>query len=210
MQGLRLGSKNTALRAINSLVESGLIHREPVPGRSHNYFVSRDLCRIIEEAKVRYAGRVKDSSPTRSEYEHPCSDNEPPGVQNMNPKEYTVKGSTENEYTVNKEARKKKIRAPEEAHASSSLPPPVDDYDDRVTLLEAADHMHALTPRERRNSTGRRLSCRSPASPTRRKASGRGGYSECATSGSSGTGEGEDTGECDLILKLYSDITSVK
>ncbi len=49
------GSKNTALRAINSLVESGLIRREPVPGRSHNYFVSRDLCRIIEEAKVRYA-----------------------------------------------------------------------------------------------------------------------------------------------------------
>ncbi len=83
----------------------------------------------------------------------------------MNPKEYTVKGSTENEYTVNKEARKKKIRAPEEAHASSSLPPPVDDYDDRVTLLEAADHMHALTPRERREFDREAFKLQKPGEP---------------------------------------------
>ncbi len=135
------GSKNTALKAINNLVESGLVRREPVPGRSHNYFVSRELCRIIEEAKVRYAWRVKESSPTRSEYEHPCSNNEPPGVQNMNPKEYTVK----------KETHKNIKRTNEEAHASSSLSPPVDNYsDNQVTLLDVAEHMHLLTPGERK------------------------------------------------------------
>jgi hypothetical protein len=145
------GSRNTAYKAINNLTNLGLIRRSPVPGRSHNYFVSKDLCRVIEEAKERYAGRVKESSPTCSEYEHPCSNNEPPGVQNMNTKEYTVEGSTEKEYTVKTEARKNKKRAPEEAHASSSLTPPADDHDDkRVTLLDVAEHLHSLTPQERK------------------------------------------------------------
>jgi hypothetical protein len=51
---------------------------------------------------------MKKTSPTCSEYEHPCSDNEQQDVQNMNTKEYTVEPGTEKEYTVNKEARKKK------------------------------------------------------------------------------------------------------
>ena len=160
------GSKNTALKAINSLVNSGLIRRKPVPGRSHNYFVSRELYRVIEEAKERYAGRVKDSSPTCSEYEHPCSDNEPPGVQNMNPKEYTVEGSTENEYTVKTKARKNTKRAHEEARASSSLSPPVDDHgDNKVTLLDVAEHMHSLTPRERKEFDREALRLLKPGEP---------------------------------------------
>jgi hypothetical protein len=212
------GSKNTALKVINSLVNRGLIRRRPVPGRSHDYFVSRELCRVIEDAKARYRkseiaspaarndeideptnslslrrsvvcdcgnlmkendgfgspfflsadeeGRVNESSPTRSEYEHPCSDNEPPGVQNMNPKEYTVEPGTENEYTVKKEARKKKVLALEEAHASSSLSPPLDDYDDNgVTLLDVAEHLHSLTPRERKEFDREALKFGKPGEP---------------------------------------------
>ncbi|MGH7849607.1 MAG: helix-turn-helix domain-containing protein, partial [Thermodesulfobacteriota bacterium] len=48
------GSKNTALKVIRSLVEAGLIHKKPVPGRSHNYFVSRELYQVIRDAKARY------------------------------------------------------------------------------------------------------------------------------------------------------------
>ncbi|MEW6143499.1 MAG: hypothetical protein AB1598_00615 [Thermodesulfobacteriota bacterium] len=70
---------------------------------------------------------LKKTSPTRSEYEHRCSDNEHPGVQNLNPKEYTVEGSTGKEDTVKKEARKKQKRAHEEARASSSFHA-LDDY----------------------------------------------------------------------------------
>ena len=160
-------SKNTALKVIRNLVETGLIRKKPVPGRSHNYFVSGDLYRVIEDAKERYRkakdgstpplhdltdieGRVKKTSPTCSEYERPCSNNEPPGVQNMNPKEYTVEPGAENEYTVKEETRKKKERALEEAHASSSLFPPIDDSDNNVTMLEVADHMHTLSPAERK------------------------------------------------------------
>ncbi|MEW6144856.1 MAG: helix-turn-helix domain-containing protein [Thermodesulfobacteriota bacterium] len=203
------GSRNTAYKAINNLVNLGLICRSPVPGRSHNYFVSKDLCRIIEEAKARYKngepaynlylrgsalsrrsllssealakedgeagsdrgnlmqnsddlvssnfavseeeGRVNKTSPTCSEYEHPCSDNEQPDVQNMNTKEYTVEGNTGKEHTVKTEARKKQKRAHEEARASSSFPAP-DDYEDdnKVTMLEASEHFQSLTPRERK------------------------------------------------------------
>jgi hypothetical protein len=58
-------------------------------------------------------GRVNKTSPTCSEYEHPCSNNEPPGVQILNPKEYTVEGSTGKENTVKQEARKNQKRAHE-------------------------------------------------------------------------------------------------
>jgi hypothetical protein len=47
-------------------------------------------------------GRVNKMSPTPSKFEDPPSYFEPPGVQNMNPKEYTVEGSTGKEYTVKK------------------------------------------------------------------------------------------------------------
>lgn len=160
------GSKNTALKAINSLVNRGLIRRKPVPGRSHNYFVSRELCRVIEEAKARYAGRVNKTSPTCSEYEHPCSNNDPPGVQNMTPKEYTVEPGAVKEYTVKTEARKKKKRAPEEAQASSSLSTPSGDYDDNeVTLLDVAEHLHSLTPRERKEFDREALKFGKPGEP---------------------------------------------
>jgi DNA-binding MarR family transcriptional regulator len=160
------GSKNTALKAINSLVKAGLIRRKPVPGRSHDYFVSRELCRVIEEAKERYAGRVNKTSPTCSEYEHPCSNNEPPGVQILNPKEYTVEGSTGNEYTEKQEARKKRKRALEEARASSSFHAPADyDDDNKITMLDVAEHMHSLTQREKREFDREALRFQLPGEP---------------------------------------------
>ncbi len=55
------------------------------------------------------------------------------------------------EYTVKKETHKNIKRTNEEAHASSSLSPPAGNHDDkRVTLLDVADHMHSLTPQERK------------------------------------------------------------
>lgn len=88
-----------------------------------NLMKTRDGSRAPIPAMTDLTSKVKETSPTRSQYEHPCSDNEHPGVQNMNTKEYTVKGSTRKEYTVTvkEDARKKQKRVPEEAHASSSL-----------------------------------------------------------------------------------------
>lgn len=115
-------SENTARKAVRNLVSAGFIRKKSVPGRSHDYFVSRELYRVIEEAKERYAGRGNKMTPTPSKYEAPPSNNEAPGVQNMNPKEYTVEGSTEKEYTVKKETHKNIKRTNEEARASSSSP----------------------------------------------------------------------------------------
>jgi len=187
------GSRNTAYKAIKSLVKYGFVKRQPVPGRSHNYYVSRELYRVIQEAKARHGkrkigssdesakprryfknetlkqvqgdgieGRVKKTSPTCSEYEYPCSDNERPDVQNMNTKEYTVEPGTEKEYTVNKEARKKKKRALEEAGASSPTSP-VDD--NKVTLLEVAEHLHSLSTDERREFDREALKLQKPGEP---------------------------------------------
>jgi hypothetical protein len=75
-------SENTARKAVRNLVSAGLIHKKPVPGRSHDYFVSKELCRVIEEAKARYAGRVKELSPTPSKYEAP--------LQIMNPRGFKI------------------------------------------------------------------------------------------------------------------------
>lgn len=160
------GSRNTAYKAINNLVKLGHIRRRPIPGRSHNYFISRELRRVIENAKSKYSGRMNESSPTCSEYEHPCSDNEQPDVQNMNTKEYTVEGSTEKEYTVKKETHKNIKRTNEEAHASSSLSPTLDDSDKgKVTLLDVAEHMNSLTPRERKEFDREALKLSKPGEP---------------------------------------------
>jgi hypothetical protein len=64
----------------------------------------------------------------------------------MTPKEYTVEGSTGKEYAVKTEARKKQKHAHEEARASSSFTSPIDDSDNKITMLEAAEHFHSLQP----------------------------------------------------------------
>lgn len=48
------GSRNTARKAMNSLIEAGLIRRESVRGRSYNFYISRELRRVIENAKAGY------------------------------------------------------------------------------------------------------------------------------------------------------------
>jgi hypothetical protein len=53
---------------------------------------------------------------------------------------------TPKEYTVKTEARKKQKRAHEEARASSSFTSPIDDSDNKITMLEAAEHFHSLQP----------------------------------------------------------------
>ena len=58
-------SENTARKAVRNLVSAGLIHKKLVPGRSHDYFVSRELCRVIEEAKERYV-KKEIASPDES------------------------------------------------------------------------------------------------------------------------------------------------
>jgi len=47
-------SENTARKAVRNLVERGLIRMESVPGRSYNFFVSREFYRVIETAKGKY------------------------------------------------------------------------------------------------------------------------------------------------------------
>jgi hypothetical protein len=187
-------SENTARKVVRKLVKDGLVQVKPVPGRSHNYFVSRELYRVIQDAKAKHGkngnassnesaklrlyfknetlkqvqgdgigGRVKKTSPTHSKCEVPPSNNEVPPLQNMNPKEYTVEPGTEKEYTVNKAARKKKKRALEEAGASSSLTSPVDD--NKVTLLDVAEHLHSLSYEERREFDREALKLQKPGEP---------------------------------------------
>ena len=84
----------------------------------------------------------------------------------MNPKEYTVEGSTEKEYTVKTDARKKQKSAHEEAEASSTSPAPSNNYDDnKITMLEAAEHFHSLTPRERKEFDREALKHVKPGEP---------------------------------------------
>lgn len=156
-------SQSTVRKVLKGLEREGLVRIERKPSKSNSFYVAGWLYEIIERAKDRHAAKKKNPPSTALDetdsdlwtdtpqdlYPNP-SEFVPPTPQILTPKEYTVKGSTEKEYTVKTEARKKKERAPEEAHASSSLSPPADDDDDRVTLLDAADHMHSLTPRERK------------------------------------------------------------
>ncbi len=178
------GSRNTVYKAMKSLIEAGLIRREPVPGRSHNCFVSKELYQIIEGAKERNtrkktrtgepslymtdsADMVNEMSGTCSLDEQGCSCGEQPGVQNMNTKEYTVEGSAEKEYTVKEEAREKTKRAREEACASSSRASRSDD--DSVTLLDVANHMDALSPEERRRFDAEAFKLGKPGEPDPRE-----------------------------------------
>lgn len=179
------GSKNTARKAMNSLIEAGLIRRVAVPGRSYNFFISKELRRVIEDAKGRSARKtngspepslhvtdlsrsVTEASATRSEYDSPCSNDDPPGGQNMTPKEYTVEGSSSKEDTVVKEdAREKTKRAREEACASSSQPSRLDD--NSVTLLDVANHLDSLSPEERRRFDAEAFRLGKPGEPDPRE-----------------------------------------
>jgi DNA-binding transcriptional regulator YhcF (GntR family) len=157
-------SQSTVRKALKGLEREGLVRIERKPSKSNSFYVAGWLYEVIERAKDRHVAKKKNAAVTAPDETdrdswtdipqnlYPCpSEFVPSTPQNLTPKEYTVKGSTENEYTVKKEARKKKERASEEAHASSSLSPPVDDYDDNeVTLLDVAEHLHSLTPREKK------------------------------------------------------------
>ncbi|KAB2820692.1 MAG: helix-turn-helix domain-containing protein, partial [Candidatus Dadabacteria bacterium] len=132
------GSRNTAYKAMKTLINAGLIRREPVPGRSHNCFVSQKLYQVIEGARKRSAGKrngpdessghltdlshnVTETSDTCSLDEQGCSCGEQPGVQNMNTKEYTVEGNTNKEHTeLLKNTRANGQTLHEEERASSS------------------------------------------------------------------------------------------
>ncbi len=180
------GSRNTVYKAMKTLISAGLIRREPVPGRSHNCFVSQKLYKIIESAKERNAGRkngsggphshltnsadfVEETSATCSPDEQGCSRAEQPGVQNMNTKEYTVEGSSNKEDTVSlkEDARENAKRVHEEACASSSSDPRLDD--DEVTMLDVVNHMDALSPAERRRFDAEALRLREPGEPDPRE-----------------------------------------
>ncbi|HML94353.1 MAG TPA: hypothetical protein PKC29_02860, partial [Thermodesulfobacteriota bacterium] len=100
---------------------------------------------------------------TPSEFEDPPSNNEAPGVQNLNPKEYTVEGRLRKENTVKEEARKKTKRVHEEAGASSSPPSRLDD--NSVTLLDVANHMDTLSPEERRRFDAEAFRLGKPGEP---------------------------------------------
>ena len=155
-------SKSTVRKVLKGLEKEGLVMIERKPSKSNRFYVAGWLYEIIERAKDRHIAKKKNSSgksslddthhDIRTEtpqnlYPYP-SEFVPSTPQILTPKEYTVEPGTEKEYTVKEEARKKKKRAPEEAEASSSLLSPVDD--NNVTMLDVADHMHSLTPREQR------------------------------------------------------------
>ena len=181
------GSRNTARKAMNSLIEAGLIRRVPVPGRSYNFYISKELRRVIEDAKERSARKTNgdvgessshltnlshmmtEASATRSEYDPAWSNADPPGGQNMTPKEYTVEGKLRKEDTVSlkEDAREKRERVHEEARASSSSDPRLDD--DEVTMLDVAEHMDALSPAERRRFDAEALKLRNPGEPDPRE-----------------------------------------
>jgi len=103
---------------------------------------------------------------TPSEFEDPPSNIEPPGLQNLNTKEYTVEGSSNKEDTVKEDAREKAKRVHEEARASSSSDPRLDD---EVTMLDVANHMDALSPAERRRFDAEALRLRRPGEPDPRE-----------------------------------------
>ncbi|MGD9653209.1 MAG: helix-turn-helix domain-containing protein [Candidatus Dadabacteria bacterium] len=211
------GSRNTARKAMNTLINAGLIRRVPVPGRSYNFYISKELRRVIKDAKSRYGkneiaspaahndgtggdaslrGSVRDrgnltdistdaeaslnhltdlshmmteASATRSEYDPARSNADPPGGQNMTPKEYTVEGNSNKEdaESLKEDAREKTKRVLEEACASSSSDPRLDD--DEVTMLDVANHMDALTLAERRRFDTEALKLRNPGEPDPRE-----------------------------------------
>ena len=87
----------------------------------------------------------------------------------MNTKEYTVEGNSNKEDPVSlkEDAREKTERVHEEAGASSSSDPRLDD--DEVTMLGVAEHMDALTPAERRRFDAEALKLRERGEPDPRE-----------------------------------------
>jgi len=176
--GIKSGS--TVRKVLKGLEREGLVRIERKPSKSNRFYVAGWLYEVIERAKDSHITKKKNAAGKSSlddtnndirtdtpQNLYPCpSEFVPPTPQILTPKEYTVEPGTENEYTVKKEARKKKIRAHEEAHASSSLSPPIDDYDDnKVTMLDVAEHLHSLTPRERKEFDREALRLGKPGEP---------------------------------------------
>ncbi len=172
-------SQSTVRKVLKGLEREGLLRIERKPSKSNRFYVAVWLYEIIGRAKERHIAKKKNASMTALDETDsdswtdtpqdlsPCpSDFVPPTHQILTPKEYTVEPGTENEYTVKKEARKKIKRAHEEARASSSLSPPADDHvDKKVTLLDVAEHMHSLTPRERKEFDREALRLLKPGEP---------------------------------------------
>jgi len=156
-------SANTVRKATKGLEKAGLVRKIEHTVRPHYYIVAREFYEVIQAAKEKYFGNgnggdAKEvnnktsqlkymlgqiSSPTPSEYDHPCTDNDPPPDQNLTPKEYTYKEHTTKVDTENTKTRKKRV---EEAGASSS---PVGE-DSKVTLSDVVEYMSNLTPEEKR------------------------------------------------------------
>jgi hypothetical protein len=171
-------SQSTVRKVLKGLEREGLVRIERKPSKSNRFYVAGWLYEVIESAKDRHAAKKKNSAATAPDETDssswtdtpqdlsPCpSEFVPSTHQILTPKEYTVEPGTENEYTVKKEARKKKERTSEEAHASSSLSPPIDDSDNNVTMLDVADHMHMLSPGERREFDREAFRLQKPGEP---------------------------------------------
>ena len=175
-------SQSTVRKVLKGLEKQGLVRIERKPSKSNRFYVAGWLYEIIERAKDRHIAKKRNAAVTAPDETdsdpwtdtpqnlYPCpSEFTPSTPQILTPKEYTVEPGAENEYTVKKEARKKKIRALEEAHASSSLSPPIDDSDNNVTMLEVADHMHTLSPAERREFDREAFRLQKPGEPDPRE-----------------------------------------
>ncbi|MCI0482662.1 MAG: helix-turn-helix domain-containing protein, partial [Candidatus Dadabacteria bacterium] len=172
-------SQSTVRKVLKGLEREGLVRIERKPSKSNSFYVAGWLYETIERAKVKHAAKRKNAAVTSYDDADsdtwmdtpqdlsPCpSEFVPSTPQILTPKEYTVEPGAENEYTVKKEVRKNIKRTHEEAHASSSLSPPLDDYDDNgVTLLDVAEHLHSLTPRERKEFDREALKLGKPGEP---------------------------------------------
>lgn len=172
-------SRSTVRKVIKGLERGGLVRIERKPSKSNSFYVAGWLYETIERAKVKHAAKRKNSAVTSyddTDYDTwtdtpqnltpDPSEFVAPTHQILTPKEYTVEPGTENEYTVKKETHKNIKRTNEEARASSSLSPTLDDSDDgKVTLLDVAEHMHSLTPRERKEFDREALKLGKPGEP---------------------------------------------
>lgn len=167
-------SQSTVRKVLKGLEKEGIVRIERKPSKSNRFYVAGWLYEVIGRAKDRHIAKKKNASVTALDETDsdswtdtpqdlsPCpSEFVPPTPQILTPKEYTVEPGTENEYTVKKEARKKRV--PEEAEASSSFPTP--SGDNNVTLLDVAEHLHSLTPRERKEFDREALKHGKPGEP---------------------------------------------
>lgn len=184
------GAQNTARKAVKGLEQRGLLRVERKASRSNQFYVAGWLYGVIKASRGKSGSASRrqddgedallyDSPPgnltdftvsetnlsyTPSKNEVPPSFNEASTLQNMKPKEYTVEGNSNKEDTVSlkEDAREKAKCVHEEADASSSSDPLLDD---EVTMLDVANHMDALSPAERRRFDAEALKLRRPGEP---------------------------------------------